>query len=241
MSLDTRIRCVIGSHNMGYSTFYSTLLANLGCIDKRDGENNHLSSGITRICKIKLRHRTYKQKLEVKRRRKYGQLARTWQQVFDERVDKAKKMGTYETGVAMLGEEQHENTQQSSNSKTNSSKQKICDSCGKQGHKTWRARACMNHHLYLQAKDGEKVEKNNTHLTNIGNSQGKVRKEIEKKIQSDVGVEMVMVEGEVGRSNIDCAPLGEVTAAPSSKKIVEEVTTSNFLESEEHQEKKSHI
>ena len=82
MSLDTRIRCVVGTHNMGYSTFYSTLLANLGCIEKRDGENRHLSSGITRIGKTKLRHRTYKQKLEVKRRRKHGQQARTRQQIF---------------------------------------------------------------------------------------------------------------------------------------------------------------
>ena len=45
-------------------------------------------------------------------------------------------MGTYQTGIAMFGQEQQEYTQQSSNSKSTSSKQKECNSCGKEGHKT---------------------------------------------------------------------------------------------------------
>ena len=115
MSLDTRIRCVIGSHNMGYDLFYSTLLANLGCTDRKDRENHYLSSGIKRIGKTKLSNRSYKQTLVAKRRRKHGQLARTREQIYNERVDKAKNLGTYETGVAILGDDTTTNTQQSSN------------------------------------------------------------------------------------------------------------------------------
>ena len=77
---------------------------------------------------------------------------------------------------------------------------------------------------------------------NIENSEVKVRTKIEKKIQNDVGVEMVMDEGEVDRSNVDDAPLGEAPVAPSSrKKIATEVISNYYLESEELQEKKSHI
>ena len=74
---------------------------------------------------------------------------------------------------------------------------------------------------------------------NTGNSEVKVRTKIEKKIQNDVGVEMVMDEGEVDRSNVDDTPLGEAPVAPSSrKKIATEVISNNYLESEELQEKK---
>ena len=73
---------------------------------------------------------------------------------------------------------------------------------------------------------------------NIGNSEVKVRIKIEKKIQNDVVVEMVMDEGEFYRSNVDDAPLGGAPVAPSSrKKIATEVISSNYLESEEGQEK----
>ena len=150
---------MIGSHNMGYSTFYSTLLVNLWCLEEIDDENRHQSSGISRIGKTKLRHGTYKQRLHVKRRRQHGKLARTRQQIFDERVDRAKKMGKYQTGIAMLGQEQQKYTQQSSNSKSTNSKQKECNSCGKVGHKTWRARAYVSNHLYLESKQAEKSKK----------------------------------------------------------------------------------
>ena len=41
MALDTRIRCVIGSHNMGYQGFYLALLRNLGCIHDNSIKNWH--------------------------------------------------------------------------------------------------------------------------------------------------------------------------------------------------------
>ena len=46
---------------------------------------------------------------------------------------------------------------------------------------------------------------------------------------------------EVGRSKIDGAPVEEVSEAPSSKKkeIAAEVKASNFVQSDERQEKKS--
>ena len=63
MSLDTRIRCAIGSYNMGYDLLNSTLLDNLGCTDIEDGKNSYLSSGIKRIYKTNLSSRSYKLKL----------------------------------------------------------------------------------------------------------------------------------------------------------------------------------
>ena len=52
MSLDTRLRCVIGQHNMGYESYYKTLLYNLGCLEEEyDSEYCHISSGIARINK----------------------------------------------------------------------------------------------------------------------------------------------------------------------------------------------
>ncbi len=53
MSLDTRVRCVIGSHNMGYTTYYKTMLTKLGCLEEKDNENRPISSGIARIGKAK--------------------------------------------------------------------------------------------------------------------------------------------------------------------------------------------
>ena len=151
MSLDTRVRCVIGAHNMGYTTYYKTLLTKLGCLAESDNENCHLSSGIIRIGKRKSCNKKYKQQLHVKRKRKHGQLAKTKQQLYEERVDRAKKLGTYETGVAILGQD---DTQESSNlnQTRKQSKDKVCNSCGKTGHKTWRAKGCANHQQYLQSK-----------------------------------------------------------------------------------------
>ena len=112
MSLDTRIRCVVGQHNMGYATYYSTLLKNLGCLENNDDDKSPLSQGLIRINQTKLNNRLHKKKVEVKRRRKYGQLAKTRIRLLEERIDRAEKKGTYEAGVAILQE--HEETQQSS-------------------------------------------------------------------------------------------------------------------------------
>jgi len=115
MSLDTRIRCVVGQHNMRYHDYYKSLLIKLGCLEENDGDNLHISSGIARIDKKKICNRRYKRKMEVKRRRKHGQLATTKQQIYEERVDRARNMGTYQTGVAILGTD---DAQQSMNQTT---------------------------------------------------------------------------------------------------------------------------
>ena len=49
MALDTRIRCVIGTHNLGYKYFYFALLKKLGCIDNNSFSKRLILSGITRI------------------------------------------------------------------------------------------------------------------------------------------------------------------------------------------------
>ena len=76
-SLDTRIRCVIGTQNMSYRTFYSTLLKNLGCLDSNDLSARPILSGISRIDEAKIVNKKYKQRPQSKRQRKYGLLAKT--------------------------------------------------------------------------------------------------------------------------------------------------------------------
>ena len=49
MALDTRVRCVIASHNMGYQGFYSALLRDLGCVDDTGLEERLISSGVARV------------------------------------------------------------------------------------------------------------------------------------------------------------------------------------------------
>ena len=49
---------------------------------------------------------------ENKRRTKHGQLAKSKEEIYEERVDRARNMGTIETGVPILA---MESTQQSSN------------------------------------------------------------------------------------------------------------------------------
>ena len=103
-----------------------------------------------------------KQTPAYKRRRKHKQLAKTKQQLFEEGVDRENRMGTYETGVAILANEE---TQQSSNSPNegapNSSRTKICGSCGGTGHKTWRAKACARNDEYLASKQQPNPPQNN--------------------------------------------------------------------------------
>ena len=116
--------------------------------------------------------------------RKHGQLARTRQQIYDERVFMTRNLGTYKTGVAILGQGDRTttNTQQSSTFNTISgSRNKTCNNCGKQGHKTWRAKSCTNHHLYLQSKKAENTSKTISHLTKIGNREENVRKKNRKQ------------------------------------------------------------
>ena len=110
---------------MGYSNYYLTLLTNLGGLDEMDNENHHISSGISKIDRAKASNKKMKQTNKFKRRCKHGQLAKTRQQVFKERVDRAAKMGTYATGVAILGQiaEQANQSQQSSNGASAAPKQ----------------------------------------------------------------------------------------------------------------------
>ena len=224
MSLNTRVRCVIGTHNMGYSTYYQTLLTNLGCLEERDGENRHLSSGIARIGKIKSGNKVRKQTLEAKRRRKHGMQARTRQQIYEERVDKAQNMGMYESGIAILGDGTEEHTQQSSklNKNNNKSNTKICSSCGGTGHKTWRTKTCPNHHEYLKSrgKRGTKRNEKRSHLEAIGNSEDKVSKKNKIDSEDDGGDEEIMGDFCVASFDNEATPMTAVEGLVSSSKNV---------------------
>ena len=219
MSLDTRIRCVIGHHNMGYETYYKTLLYNLGCLQKDD--NCHLSAGLARINEAKLRNRQYKQKLENKRKRKHGQLARTKEQIYEEGVDRANNLGTYQTGVAILNNENNEeNTQQPTNQQQKNIK--VCSKCGASGHKTWRTRTCPYHHEYLQTKatksNNKKTKNSATNLIATENKEEMVRIKNEKKDKMSDGAGMVVGEGGVAMAGVEGLPLPEATDVSASAK-----------------------
>ena len=157
MALDSRVRCVIGAHNMGYDNYYLTLLTNLGCIEEIDRENRHISLGITRINETKLNNKRMKRMKEFKRRRQHGRLAKSRQQIYEERVDRAEKMGTYEAGIAINGDET--NAIQQSSAKTKATK--TCKWCGKNGHMTWRAKACLHNAEYIATKNKSTHRKQN--------------------------------------------------------------------------------
>ena len=150
MALDTRIRCVIAQHNMTYRGFYLTLLANLGCLDDTGLALRPISIGISRINDARVANKIYKQQPKNKRRRKHGLLAKTKQQIFEERVDRAAKMGTYRTGIAVEEQEQQEQ-QKTRQSSTNSNK--VCARCGKKGHLTTRSAKCLFHQEWIEGKN----------------------------------------------------------------------------------------
>ena len=229
MSLDTRIRCVVGQHNMGYATYYSTLLKNLGCLENNDDDKSPLSQGLIRMNQTKLNNRLHKKKVEVKRRRKYGQLAKTRKRLLEERIDRAEKKGTYEAGVAILQE--HEETQQSStNNKTKQTK--VCSSCGKSGHKTFRTRTCPNHQQYVQLKTTkqppvEKKTNTSSYLNETENSEQKVRKENGQKGDDNVGIKMPKGDFGVATLDVRATPLHDavdvVMTSTAKKKALENV------------------
>ena len=111
MALDTRIRCVISSHNMGYRDFYLALLTDLGCTDDNNLKSRMISSGIAKVNDTRIQNKKRKQLPSVKRKRQYGVLAKTKQEIFEQRVDRANKLGTYQSGIAI---DDGNDTQQSS-------------------------------------------------------------------------------------------------------------------------------
>jgi len=60
MSLDSRVRCVVGVHNIGYANYYQTLLIDLGCLDEITVSERLISIGISRINKKKFSNRQRK-------------------------------------------------------------------------------------------------------------------------------------------------------------------------------------
>ena len=151
MALDTRIRCVIGTHNLGYKGFYFALLKNLGCIDNSSLSKRLILSGISRVDETRNQNKIYKSRPATKRRRKFGLLAKTKKQIYEERVDRATKMGTYKTGAAITCNDDEEQLQTKPSQKNKQSENK-CNKCGQQGHKTWRSRKCSFHDDYIMEK-----------------------------------------------------------------------------------------
>ena len=168
MALDTRIRCVIGTHNLGYKGFYFALLKNLGCLDNNSFSKKRLIlSGIARIDETRNQNKIIKSQPATKRRRKFGLLAKTKRQIYEERVDRATKMGTYKTSAAIICNE--EELLQTKSSKKKEAQNK-CSKCGKTGHKTWRSRKCFFHDDYIMEKalpSNTRKKKKHTHTHDL--------------------------------------------------------------------------
>ena len=175
MTLDTRVRCVIAAHNMSYSGFYSALLTDIGCIDDIGINKRPISSGIAKINDAKTRNKIRKQTPAYKRQRKYGLLAKTKQQIFEERVDRANKMGTYSSGVAVVDDEETETTKRQSSTLSN----RICPTCKQKGHVTARSSKCLFHNEWLIAKEkkqsigGGKKKRSDNNIALTHNSKNK--------------------------------------------------------------------
>ena len=158
MALDTRVRCVIASHNMGYATFFSTLLVRLGCIEKAAIPNRLLTIGLSRTSESKKIGKKFQQKPSSKRKRKHGLLAKTKKQIYEERIDRANKLGTYKSGIAIVFDDEEPITEQEpSQSSTAANK---CPRCGKKGHKTVRSKQCLFHNEYIAKKQCTVIDKN---------------------------------------------------------------------------------
>ena len=154
MALDTRVRCVIASHNMSYKLFYLTLLKNLGCLNETGLDLRPISIGISRINDARITNKAYKNQAKYKRRRKHGLLAKTKQQIYEERVDKASKMGSYRTGIAMVEEQEQQPKQ--NNKRQSSTAAKICPRCGGIGHVTARSKKCLFHQEWIERQQQKK-------------------------------------------------------------------------------------
>jgi len=149
-SLHTRVCIVAGIHNIGYENFYVNTLSNLGIIDSNNIDL--ISSNITRINSTKQQDRKRRKTLEFKRSRLYGKRAKTRTQVYEERVDRERKAGTYGTAIGVLGEEEVEDEANVHNNNPIVPAPTVCQWCSETNHKTWRAKKCKKNSLYLVYK-----------------------------------------------------------------------------------------
>ena len=168
-------------------------------------------------------------------------MAKTKQQIYEERVDRARNLGTYQTGVAILADE---NTQQSSN-QPKKNNDKVCSSCGGTKHKTWQSKTCPNHCQYLEMKATKstinKKSKSNTDLlTATGNNEEMVRINIGKKDGVSDGAKELLGEGGVDVASVEVMPLPVVMDDPASsnKKNNEAEAMCNFYEKNEVEKNK---
>ena len=117
--------------------------------DTAADSSRNISIGITRIGQAKSSNKILKRTVEYKRKRRHGWLAKSKQQIYEEGIDRSNKLGTYQSGVAVLGTD---DALADSAIQKNNETESICKYCGKKGHKTTRSKHCLRH--------GEKIDKN---------------------------------------------------------------------------------
>ena len=159
-SLDTRISTVVSIVNIGYESFYC------GLIDQSLTYNNlsmeSLKDNIRKIDRNKSNDKKRQTTNEFKRRRKFGKEAKAQQELHEERVDREKNYGTYQSSIAVQDVEPSiENT----NKTRQSNSDKLCKHCNLMtNHKTWVSKQCIRHDDYIQQKE-QKQQKTNERVS----------------------------------------------------------------------------
>ena len=243
MALDSRVRLVLGVHNLGYAEFYLTLLHNLGCLDEM-AIQQPISTSITRLSTRKMYMGTKKKTVEYKRRRKHGREAKTKQQLYEEGIDRAKNLGTYATGIGIgfgiQNQDEDQNKQQSTTTGGN-----VCPRCNRPGHKTWKAKACADHPLFvihMAQKRKKNEETQNTHFDNTKETDRMVSGDVDVAISAGVGAGV----GGVGEgTQMVCLPVSETDRSLSQNKkklyVVVNDKASICEKNEKVKESKSHV
>jgi len=171
-TLKTRLTLVAGVHNMGFQNFYSTLMADLRILD--DSTVEALSSNIIRINRTKLQDRERRQTHAFKRQRAHGKRAKTRQEVFEDRIDREHRLGTYKSGIAIEDDEAEDEPPNNNAGTVKPTKQ--CKWCSDKNHKTWRSKKCRFNENYSEwQKEKNKERKtylynNSLEATGIGNT-----------------------------------------------------------------------
>ena len=78
--------------------------------------------------------------MEYKRSRIHGKRAKTRQQVYEERIDRERRAGTYETSIGVLGDEEVKDDESPNDNNPTVAAPSVCKWCSENSHKIWRAK-----------------------------------------------------------------------------------------------------
>ena len=143
-SLKSRVAVAIGINSVGYMNFFSDVFERCGILHTAC-DDSFLSS----LDRNRNRANNYKKLPEVKRKRATQQLAKMNEEIEKEKQDRKRKL-TYQSGVAVHGDDSNEDRDGSNNTSTEntmaarSKKMRVCGACGQPGHNR-KNKKCPNY------------------------------------------------------------------------------------------------